>query len=65
MSEGCSLLIGRSLGFIVGLVGSLDFFNTTLTEITPNHTKLAMRHSIGIATLQLQTMLALERLRVE
>lgn len=38
MSEGWPLLIGIHLGFIVGLVGSLDFFNTTLTEITPNHT---------------------------
>lgn len=65
MSEGCFLLIGSSLGFIVGLVGSLDFFNATLMEIPTHHTKLAMRHSIGIATLQLQTMLALERLRVE
>lgn len=65
MSEGCPLLIGSSLGFIVGVVRSLDFFNATLTEITTHHTKLAVRHSIGIATRQLRTMLALERLRVE
>lgn len=65
MSEGCFLLIGNSLGFIVGLVRSFNFFNATLTEITTHHTKLAVRHSISIATLQLQTMLALERLRVE
>lgn len=65
MSEGCPLLIGRSLCFIVGLVGSLDFFNATLMGITTLHTKLAARHSIGIAPRQLQTMLALKRLRVE
>lgn len=56
---------GIPLGFIVGLVGRFNFFKVTLTEITPHHTKLAVRRSIGIATRQLRTMLALERLRVE
>ena len=65
MSEGCPLLIGSSLGFIVGVVGSLDFFNATLTEITTHHTKLAVHQYIGMTTRQLQTMLALERLKVE
>lgn len=65
MSEGCFLLIGISLSFIVGLVESLDFFNATLTEIPTHHTKLAVRQYIGMTTRQLQTMLALERLRVE
>lgn len=58
-------MIGTPPGFIVGLVRSFNFFNATLTEFTTHHTKLAVLHSIGIATLQLQTMLALERLRVE
>lgn len=65
MSEDCPLLIGISLSFIVGLVESLDFFNATLTEITTHHTKLAVRNSISIATRQLQTILVLERLKVE
>lgn len=65
MSEDCPLLIGISLSFIVGLVESLDFLNATLTEITTHHTKLAVRQHIGMATRQLQTILALERLKVD
>lgn len=58
-------MIGIPPGFIVGLVRSFNFFNATLTEITTHHTKLAVRNSISIATRQLQTILALERLKVD
>lgn len=65
MSEDCPLLIGTSPGFIVGLVRSFNFFKVTLTEITTHHTKLAVHQYIGMTTRQLQTLLALERLKVE
>ena len=56
------LLLGSALSFIVGLVGTLNFFNAILTGIASRRRELAVLQSIGMTRRQLRGMLVLEGL---
>ena len=54
------LLGGSTLGFIVGLIGVLNFLNTILTGILTRHREFAVLQSVGMTGKQLKGMLISE-----
>lgn len=54
------LLVGGALSLVIGLIGVLNFVNSTLTSIITRRREFAMMQSIGMTKLQLQKMLILE-----
>ena len=55
-------LLGGTLSFIVGLVGTLNFFNAILTGIIARKREFAVLQSIGMTGKQLKAMLVYEGL---
>ena len=56
------LLLGGTLGAIVGLVGVLNFANAIITGISSRRRELAVLRSVGMTARQAQAMLMLEGL---
>lgn len=56
------LLVGGVLSGILGLVGILNFTNTSITSIFTRRQELAMLQSVGMTTKQLRRMLLCEGL---
>ncbi len=54
------LIVGGVLCFIVGLVGTLNFFNAILTGIVTRRREFAMLQSVGMTGKQLKRMLVYE-----
>ncbi len=51
------LVLGGVLAFILGLIGVLNFVNTTATSIMTRKRELAMLQSVGMTGRQMKTML--------
>lgn len=54
------LLVGGALSIVIGLIGILNFINSTLTSIVTRRREFAMMQSIGMTMRQLRRMLILE-----
>lgn len=55
-------MLGGALSFIVGLVGVLNFFNTTMTGILSRQREFAVLQAVGMTGRQLKAMLVWEGL---
>lgn len=55
-------MLGAALSFIVGLVGVLNFFNTTMTGILSRRREFAVLQAVGMTGQQLKGMLIWEGL---
>ena len=54
------VFVGTALGFIVGLIGILNFLNAILTGILTRRKEFAVLQSVGMTGRQLNTMLMIE-----
>ena len=54
------VLVGTGLGFIVGMIGILNFLNAILTGILTRRKEFAVLQSVGMTGRQLNTMLMIE-----
>lgn len=54
------LLMGGALGFIIGLIGILNFMNAEVTSIISRKREFAVLEAVGMTGKQLQSMLILE-----
>ncbi|MBE5963277.1 MAG: ABC transporter permease [Lachnospiraceae bacterium] len=54
------LILGGSLALVVGMIGILNFINTTITSINTRKGEFAMMQSIGMTGRQLKKMMILE-----
>lgn len=57
-------LTGGALCLIIGLIGILNFFNSTVTGIISRRREFALLHSVGMTSKQVVRMLILEGLYV-
>ncbi len=55
-------ILGGTLSFIVGLIGVLNFFNTTMTGIFARHKEFAVLQAVGMTRRQLRRTLIWEGL---
>ncbi|MBD5523772.1 MAG: ABC transporter permease [Lachnospiraceae bacterium] len=54
------VFVGTALGFIVGMIGILNFLNAILTGILTRRKEFAVLQSVGMTGRQLNTMLMIE-----
>lgn len=56
------IIVGGALSFIIGLIGILNFINSTITSILARKNEFAVLESIGMTRKQLKNMLQMEGL---
>lgn len=54
------VFVGTALGFVVGMIGILNFLNAILTSILTRRKEFAVLQSVGMTGRQLNTMLMIE-----